>query len=226
MNLTLHHWQLDPFSRQVRIALAEKGMRIRLKEERIWDGRQDFLALNPAGTTPVLSFSDEGGRRAIVGARAALEWIEEISAEPALLAGSAITRAEIRRLADWFDRKFDAEVNAYILYEKMEKRMTGQGAPDPDMIHQGRLALREHLTYLATLIDARHWLSGNGYSLGDIAAAAHLSCIDYFNEVPWEKYPPVKEWYGRIKSRPSFRALLRDRLPGMTPPPHYDVLDF
>lgn len=226
MTGTLHHWTLDPFSRQVRIMLAEKGVRTRLKEERVWDGRQDFLALNPAGTTPVLVDTLAAQRLTIIGARALLEYLEESHPDPALLPGSAGQRAEIRRLADWFDRKFDAEVNGYILFEKMEKRLTGQGSPDPAMIHQGRLALREHLRYMATLIDARHWLACGQYTIADIAAAAHLSCVDYFNEISWDEHPTVKEWYVRVKSRPSFRPLLKDRLPGTPPPDHYGELDF
>jgi glutathione S-transferase len=63
-------------------------------------------------------------------------------------------------------------------------------------------------------------------SLADVAAAAHLSCIDYIGDVPWEAYELAKNWYARIKSRPSFRSILADHIAGMPPPKHYADLDF
>ena len=45
-------------------------------------------------------------------------------------------------------------------------------------------------------------------------------------EIPWAEFPVVTEWYYRLKSRPSFRPLLSDRVPGQPPVPHYGELDF
>ena len=42
--------------------------------------------------------------------------------------------------------------------------------------------------------------------MADFAAAAHLSCLDYTGDVPWKLWPVVRDWYARIKSRPSFQA--------------------
>jgi len=50
--------------------------------------------------------------------------------------------------------------------------------------------------------------------------------VDYLGEMPWHEYPAVKAWYQKIKSRPSFRALLADRVPGSSPPLAYSDLDF
>lgn len=218
---TLFHWTLDPFSRQVRIAAAEKGMKLRLREERVWDGRQDFLALNPAGATPVLVIEPGVRREVIVGARALLEYLEETTPQPPLLPRRPADRAEARRLADWFDRKYDAEVNATILFEKIEKRMTGQGAPDPAVIREGLEHLFKHLRYVGQLASQRGHLAGEELSLADVAAAAHLSCVDYLGEIDWDAHPAARQWYRRVKARPSFAALLADTLPGMPPPAAY-----
>ena len=126
----------------------------------------------------------------------------------------------------WFDRKFDFEVNAFLVHEKMEKRLLGMGAPDYNALRQGREGLRNHLNYLERLTDERDWLAGTRLTLADIAAAAHLSVIDYFGDIPWREFPGVKTWYMKIKSRPSFRPLLGDRQPGLAPAPHYADLDF
>ncbi|KAA5803789.1 glutathione S-transferase family protein [Alkalicaulis satelles] len=222
----LYHFALDPASRQARLALAEKGAAFEPVPASPWEADSALAALNPAGLPPVLEHEDEGGMLRICGSRAILEYLEEISPEPALLPGGPAERAETRRLIDWFDRKYDGEVNAWLLHEKIEKRLQGLGAPDPAAIRAGRDALRWHLDYVGALLETREGLAGPRFSLADIAAAAHLSCADYLGEAPWDSCPPAKAWYQRIKCRPSFRAILADRLPGLAPADGYQDLDF
>ncbi len=222
----LYHFPLDPASRQVRLALAEKKLAFTEIVERYWEGRPEFLALNPSGLTPVLVEEGPDQRLVICECRAILEHLEEAVPDPALLSRDPGNRAEARRLMQWFDRKFDFEVDAFLVHEKMEKRLLGLGAPDHDAMRRGREGLREHLRYLEKLLDERDWLAGGRLSLADIAAASHLSVIDYFGDIPWRDYPGVKTWYMKIKSRPSFRPLLGDRQPGLAPVAHYADLDF
>jgi glutathione S-transferase len=223
---TLHHFPLDPASRQVRLALGEKRLAFTDVAERVWEQKPEFLALNPSGMTPVLVETEKGKRTVICEVRAVLEHLEETSPEPPLLGREPAERAEARRLMQWFDRKFDAEVNAWLLHEKMEKRLLGLGAPDLSALRRGRDALRVHLGYIESLLSDRDWLAGGRLSLGDFAAAAHLSVIDYFGDIPWRDFPAAKTWYMKLKSRPCFRPLLADRWPGMVPAGHYDDLDF
>jgi glutathione S-transferase len=223
---TLHHFPLDPASRQVRLVLGEKRVAFTDAPERVWEQRPDFLALNPSGLTPVLVEMEKGQRTVICEVRAILEHLEEIAPEPNLLGRSPAERAETRRLMQWFDRKFDNEVNAWILREKMEKRLFGLGAPDLSALRKGRDSLREHLRSIESLLADRDWLAGSRLSLADFAGGAHLSVIDYFGDVPWADFSGVKTWYMKIKSRPCFRPLLADRWPGMAPAAHYDDLDF
>jgi glutathione S-transferase len=79
---------------------------------------------------------------------------------------------------------------------------------------------------MTTLLETRRWLAGNDMTLADFAAAAQLSCLDYVSDVPWDRYEMVKDWYAKIKSRPAFRSLLADHVPGFRPAPHYADLDF
>ncbi len=219
---TLHHWPLDPWSRQVRLALAEKQLKFDLNAVRFWDEPDALISLNPTGLPPVLVEGDV----VVAEARAILEYLEETVPEPTLLPGSAADRAEARRIAQWFDRKFDAEVSAFLLHEKLEKRIQGLGAPDMDAIRAGKDYLRWHLDYMSGLLEVRDGLAGPRWTLADLVAAAHLSCIDYLGDVPWSEFPPARDWYQRIKCRPSFRDLLADRLPGMSPADGYQDLDF
>ena len=223
---TLHHFPLDPASRQVRLAMGEKRIAFSSVEVRYWERPKDLAALNPSGLLPVLVETDGDRRLVLCESRAILDHLEETIPEPALLGREPEERAEARRLLAWFDRKFEFEAGGFLLHEKMEKRLQGLGAPDLANLRQGRDGVRGHMAYLERLLAERDWLADRRLSLADFAAAAHLSVIDYFGDVPWADHPATKTWYMKLKSRPSFRPLLADRWPGLTPARHYDDLDF
>ena len=223
---TLLHFPLDPASRQVRLALGEKRLPFTPNMVRYWEQPSELTPVNPSGITPVLIEDLDGKRTVICEARAILEHLEETSPEPNLLGQTPAERAEARRIMQWFDRKFDFEVNAFILREKLEKRLLRLGAPDLSSMREGRENLKHHLGYMESLLNARECLAGRRLSLGDFAGAAHISVLDYFGDIPWREFPAVKTWYMKIKSRPTFRPLLGDRWPGLAPAGHYDDLDF
>ncbi len=225
---TLLHLPLDPASRTVRIILAEKGLTVRLVETPPWRDEEGVLAAaNPASTTPVLiDAAPTGGEAAISPVSAIVEYLEEAYMGAPMLPGASAARAETRRLCAWFHDKFDREVNDFTLREHVDKRLMRAGQPDYERYREGRRALAWHLDYLSWLVDRRSWLAGERMSAADIAAAAHLSALDYIGAVPWSDFPSVRDWYARIKSRPSMRPILKDRIEGLPPPSHYDDLDF
>ena len=220
---TLYHLWLDPASRKVRLALGEKKLDFQMKVENTWERRPEFLAMNPAGEVPVLI---EDGVGALADGAAICEYLDEVYPEPPLLGREPAARAEARRLVAWFDGKFAAEVSDNLVGEKVMKRFLGLGEPSTKAIRAGLANIHTHLEYIAWLAGSRNWLAGNDLSLADLAAAARLSAVDYLGDVPWEDHPGAKEWYARLKSRPSFRPLLKDTIPGLPPPRHYANLDF
>ena len=237
---TLTHFRLCPHSRSIRLALSELKIDAAFVEEQPWAWQPAFLALNPSGELPVLSL-DNGGT--LCGAYAISEYLAEASREavsthdlielfpgstPGSAPGSAVKRAEVRRLVDWFHNKFHREVTRELLAEKVYARLgPDNGAPpDPAVLRAASANLRYHLSYIGFLTNERGWLGGETFSFADIAAGAHLSVIDYLGDVPWDAYPAATSWYQRLKSRPSMRPLLSDRLPGMPPPHAYADLDF
>jgi glutathione S-transferase len=222
----LHHFPLDPASRQARLALGEKRLGFAELAARYWERPRSLTALNPSGLTPVLVETGDDGSLALCESRAILDHLEEAYPQTPLLSPEAAERAEARRLLQWFDRKFEFEVGGFLLHEKMEKRLLGLGAPELANLRRGREGLKTHLLYMEGLLAEREWLAGRRLSLADFAAAAHLSVIDYFGDVPWADFMGVKTWYMKLKSRPAFRPLLQDRWPGLTPAAHYDDLDF
>lgn len=224
---TLYHFPLDPDSRQARLALGEKKLKFKLEQVNPWAPHDDFLALCPEGLPPALIDSVSGGKVIIATARAICEYVQDSQpTRHALMPASAIDKAEARRLCQWFDLKFMGDVNAYILTERLEKIISGGGAPDPATLRAGREHLGFHLEYMNWLLEGRDWLAGAQMSLADLSAGAHLSCLDYLGEIKWKNYDGVKTWYQKLKSRPAFQPLLADRIPGLIPPRHYSDLDF
>ena len=219
---TLYHVPLSPFCRKVRLSLAEKRVECELVEVKYWEKEPEFLRRNPAGKVPVLKIDG----KLLAESSAICEWIEEVYPEPSLMPNTPDERAEVRRLVQWFDDKFHKEVTANLLYERVNKKLMKSGYPESKNIEAGAQKIKFHLDYMAWLLDHRRWLAGNRMTLADFAAAAHLSSLDYISDVDWNRSENVKDWYAKIKSRPAFRSILADVVPGFPPPAHYADLDF
>jgi glutathione S-transferase len=219
----LYHLPLSPYARKVRLVLAEKRLPFELRLERVWDRRPEYLDMNAACTVPTL-VEDSG--LVVPDSGVICEYLEEAYPDTALLGRTLAERVEVRRMVAWFDGKFASEVTRNLYGEKYLKTISGRGGPDATALRRGYTALRDHLQYLGWLAETRTWLAGGTISVADFAAAGHVSALDFMGEVDWTVSPGAKEWYARMKSRPSFRGVLNDRVPGMLPPPHYADLDF
>ena len=218
----LYHVPLSQFCRKVRLVLAEKKIEVELIEERYWEHDPDFMKRNPAGKVPVLRLDGI----TMAESTPICEYIEETRPDPALLPSDPAARLEVRRLIGWFDDKFHREVTSKLLYERVNKKVMKLGYPDSTNVKAGVKAIKYHLDYMAWLLDHRRWLAGDVMTLADFAAAAHMSALDYTSDVDWNRHEVVKDWYAKIKSRPAFRSILADQVPGQAPPPHYADLDF
>jgi glutathione S-transferase len=232
--LTLFHHPFCPHSRFARLALAEFDLEVDLVEERVWERREDFLILNPAGQTPVLIAE---GFPAVPGANVIAEFLSEMHgslgdgiSDRNLIGADPQHRVEVRRLMAWFAEKFSAEVSMPLANERLHKRfMTpdqGGGPPDTDVMRAARKNVRYHLAYIDWLAGQRDWLAGSQLTFADLAAAAHLSVVDYLGDIPWGESEYAKNWYARMKSRPSFRAILADVSGALPPAAHYANPDF
>ena len=218
----LHHFTLCPFSRKIRFQCAEKQVAVELVREHPWERRDAFLLLNPAGQTPVLA----NATLTLSDSAAISEYLEETVEKTPLLGSGAAERAEVRRLTAWFDQKFYAEVVVPLLAERMFKRVVTRGSPDAATIRAAQRAAEQHFDYLDYLLEHRRWLSGPAFGMADVAAAAQISVADYLGGIDWDGHEEARTWYSALKSRPTFRPLLAERMEGLAPPGHYDKLDF
>ena len=223
MVLLIHH-PISPFSRKARILMGEKRILFVLKEEDPWNLSEEAMRLNPAGELPIFVFDGN----VITGNNAICEFLEEVhnDKDAKLINGDIRHHAEIRRLTEWFDYKFYREVYRNLVAEKVFKRFTSGTAPDSRVLKKGINNLKFHLEYLDWLCENRKFLAGDNFSLADISAAAQLSIIDYLGDISWDNYKNAKLWYSKIKSRPSFKEILKDNIKGILPSKHYSNLDF
>jgi glutathione S-transferase len=220
--LRLYHLPLSPFCRKIRLVLAEKKIDVELVVEFPWERRLDYLRQNPSGKVPML----KADGLIIAESSAIFEYLEEVYPAVSLLPSDPAGRAEARRLAAWFDDKFHHEVTANLLYERINKKLMKTGYPDSSRIKAGAKNIKYHLDYMGWLLEQRRWLAGDRMTIADFSAAAQLSCLDYISDVDWARNQAVHDWYSKIKSRPAFRPLLSDLVPGFVPPSHYADLDF
>ncbi len=221
MVLLVHH-SISPQSRKIRLIMAEKKMLFVLKEENPWNLSQDMLNINPAGELPILIFDGT----VVSGNNAITEYLEESNPQYKLLPEKPLEKAEVRRLVEWFDIKFYNEVYKYIVTEKIIKRFHLKQAPNTKILKAGMNNLKFHMEYIDYLADRNNYLAGKELSLADLTAAAHLSIIDYLGDIPWNEYKNAKIWYAKIKSRPSFKDILKDTIRGIQPSSNYTNLDF
>jgi len=220
----LHQFALCPFSRKVRLLLNEKDVGYELVKEAPWARRDEFVDMNPAAQTPVMTDSARG--LLLIDSTAICEYFEETIDKAAMINGPAVHRAEIRRLAAWFDQNFYRDVTAPLMRERMEKRLIYRTAPDTKALREAMKAAIRHLDYVDWLLDHRNWMAGATISLADLAAAAQISIVDYLAGIDWKDHEQTARWYRGFKSRRSFRPLLAERMTGIEPPAHYEDPDF
>ena len=218
----LYHYPLCPFSRQVRITLQEKNLNFEAVIVNYWQKDNDFALINPVMETPVLQDQNHN----IADVQAISEYLSENYNERDLLGNDSIKKAKVRAIANWFNNNFYHEVTKHIVNEKLIRFHSSQGAPNSNLIRSAKSNINYHLQYIEYLLKQNKWLAGDFVSFADIAASCHFSVLDYFGDMPWELSQTAKEWYSIIKSRPSFRTLLNDRISGFNPPKSYQDLDF
>lgn len=221
----LYQYPLSGLSRAVRIILAEKHLDYEMVYETPWDPSDELIDYCISGDVPVLV--DTSGT-VVYGSSAIREYLDEIYPEVRLVNGDYHQKAEERKIADWFNYTFYRDAYYPIIKEKILKRFVKDmdRRPDPACIRAASAKLNNHMEYISWLIDRRNWLAGKDFSIADITAASLVSVLDYLGFVRWEKFDLAKEWYVRIKSRPSFRTILQDNLPQVPPAKDYANLDF
>lgn len=220
----LYHHQLCPLSRQIRILLKEFNIEFNLIKEDYWQSRREFLLINPSCTTPVLTLGSN--ECTLIGNYSIIEYMHETYDNFYFMPSSPIKRAEVRKYLSWFNDKFYREVSKILLDEKMIRLLMRTGEPRTAFIRAAKTNLTQHFRFLNQALENNSYIVSEKITCADIAAAAHISVVDYFGEINWDSWTLIKQWYSIIKSRPSFQPILHDIVPRFNPPKDYANLDF
>jgi glutathione S-transferase len=223
--LLVHARTLEPLSRAVRLALGEKRAVFHTREAAAFESDDGVNAVSSDGITPIL-VDDSWGHGATIGeAFAIFEYLEDILPTPPLLPGGPLERAAVRAMAIRATRALGPIVDI-VVTEKAHKILARQGSPDTGALRRAANNANEMLDQIGQAADREGWICGKKLSLADMVVAAHFSVLDFLDAVRWDVAPAGKNWYARLKQRPTFKTLLADTLAGVTPPPHYGDLDF
>jgi glutathione S-transferase len=219
----LYHYPICPLSRQARVYLKELDITFDLIKEEYWCRRPEFMSINPAGGLPILA---ESFGLVVAGIYPITEYLYDKYPNFVFMDEDSETKCEIRRLLNWFNDKFYNEVTKILIDEKVIRLLSRLGGPRTERLRAMKLNLTHHLKYLSSLLEKQDYVMAERITCADIAAACHLSVIDYFGEIYWDHWPVVRHWYAILKSRPSFRPLLQDQVAGFVPAGGYADLDF
>ena len=222
MEISIHYHPLCPFSKQILVLLGEMGLKYNLIKEDYWLKKPEFINLSPWGELPVLIIDEV----IIAGSYPAIEYLISLKIESHLFSINQEILVCIRQVINWFNKHFHTDTVQSILNEKLIKLELKTEYPDTNALRKAKSALHKHMLQLNAIVSAQQYLVSDSASFADIAAASHLAVLDYFNEINWQSYPKVKDWYCLIKSRPHFRATLYEKVKGINPPAHYLQLDF
>ena len=221
--ITLHHYYLCSSSRYIRLILEEHNITYETQLENFWKPQKDFLKINPAGHLPVLVNEDNFP---IIGANSCIEYIKDLELRPKLFVDNYRDKAEINRLVHWFDVIFKKEVFDPIIYEKVFSRIVDNISPNSDNIRAAFHNLDFHIQYFNYLLNSKNYFIKDELTYLDFLAAANFSVLDYLGLLNLKSYESMREWYFKIKSRPSFKTLLKDQIVGLNPHENYKNIDF
>ena len=220
--ITLYHYYLCSSSRYIRLILEEQKIKYETQLENYWKPQKDFLQLNPAGHLPVIVNEENFP---VIGANACIEYIKDLEVKPRLFVDDYREKAEINRLVHWFDVIFKKEVFDPIIYEKIFSGILDNITPNSENLRAALNNLDFHIQYFNYLLNSKNYFIKDDLTYFDFLAAANLSILDYLGLLNFKSNENIKEWYSKIKSRPSFKTLLKDQIVGLNPHQNYQNID-
>jgi glutathione S-transferase len=188
----------SPYTRKVRVILAEKGLAHEFIEESAWTAETTVPRYNPLNKVPAL-VTDDG--ESIYDSAVIAEYLDGISGGGLIPTGPA-ERARTRRDEALADGIADAGITARLERQREASRQDAAWiARQMDKVNAG-------IAGIAANLGSKPYLGGSQPGLGDIACACSLFWLEFrMPELKWrEAHPNLKAWAERMESRPSFQA--------------------
>ena len=192
----------SPFTRKVRVVLAEKRIDYEFVVDAPGDATTQVPNYNPLGKVPVL-ITDDGAT--IFDSRVIVEYLDSASPVTKLIPEDIRQRIQARR----WEALADGCTEATVAVVAEKRRPPSQQLAAAIARQQGKID--RALAVMAEDLGARNWCSGEAYSLSDIAVGCSLGYLDLrLPDLNWRKaYPNL----GRLTDRLAQRASFRDTVP-------------
>jgi glutathione S-transferase len=188
----------SPYTRKVRIVLAEKKIECELVPVDVQPVENPVNAHNPLGKIPTLILDDG---TALYDSRVIVEFLDSVSPISRLIPEGTRDRLAVRRWEALADGVTDAGI--LVRYESVRDK----NEQSPAWIDKQVARMRRGMTQMAAELGERSWCNGDRYTLADIALGCCLGWLDFRKPggVDWHKeYPALAKHYGKLMERPAF----------------------
>ena len=190
----------SPYSRKVRVVMAEKKLDYQHVIEDVWALDSTITESNPLGKVPCLVM--EGGE-AVFDSRVIVEYLDTLSPVGKLIPSQGRERAEVKTWEALADGLLDAALLA-----RLETMFSGrtEAQHSPAWIDRQMAKIHAVLKAMSTGLGDKPFCSGVHFSLSDVAVGCALGYLDLrFNDITWrDTYPNLAKLQEKLMLRPSF----------------------
>ncbi len=190
----------SPYTRKVRVVMAEKKLDYHLVQEDVWAAESTISQSNPLGKVPCLVM--EGGE-AVFDSRVIVEYLDTLSPVGKLIPAQGRERAEVKTWEALADGLMDAALLA-----RMEVVFKGrtEAQRSQDWIDRQMGKINAVLIAMSTGLNDKPYCSGIHFSLSDVAVGCALGYLDFrFSEVAWRaNYTNLAKLQDKLLLRASF----------------------
>lgn len=187
----------SPFTRKVRIVLAEKRVECVFEPVEVMSADTPVPLHNPLGKIPVLVLDDGA---TLYDSRVIAEFLDTVSPMGRLIPEESRGRIAVRRWEALADGVTDAGI--LIRYERARDEKQQSAA----WIERQTGKLERGLAEMAKDLADKPWCHGNGYTLADIACGCALGWLTFrFPDLDWRgKYPNLARHFDKLSERATF----------------------
>jgi len=189
---------ISPYTRKVRIVLAEKKIECEFEIADVNPPENPVNAHNPLGKVPTL-LMDDG--TALFDSRVIAEFLDSVSPIARLIPEDNRERVAVRRWEALADGCLDAGL--LVRYESLRPKKEQSAAWSSKQTGK----LKRSLAAIASELGERAWCHGDRYSLADIAVGCCLGWVDFRKPADVDyrgEYPVLARFYDKLMERPAF----------------------
>ena len=188
---------LSPFTRKVRIVLAEKKIEYEFVLASPQNDGALVMARNPIGKVPVLVLEDEAS---LYDSRVIVEFLDNVSPNSRLIPPGNRERIEVRR----WEALADGVVDAAILVRYEGQRADAERSAA--WIERQMIKVAGGLDAMERELGEKTYCNGTAFNLADIAVGVCLDYLDFrFPKLAWrDTHPNLARLQARLAQRQSF----------------------